>query len=170
MVVGVTLWGKQWQGKTILARSDNAAVVAIVKSGSSKDNMAMELVQPIFCLGIEFDIMLTIEHVPGIDNKAADALSRQSFLRKGIFNPEVLPVGSKKIPDLPYGRGVQPHSGVRIYSLPVCVIFGKTRPEAPYLKSIFISYPPPSHSGRNGRLILSAFPSSTLHIFRYQAV
>ena len=36
VVVGVALWGKQWQGKTILARSDNAAVVAIVKSGSSR--------------------------------------------------------------------------------------------------------------------------------------
>ena len=84
--------------------------------------------------------------------------------RTRIFNPEVLPVGSRKIPDLLYGRGVQPHSGVRIYSLPVCVIFGKTRPEAPYVKSIFISYPPPSHSGRNGRPISSAFPLSTHYI------
>ena len=90
VVVGVALWGKQWQGKTILARSDNAAVVAIVKSGSSKDNMAMELVRNLFFVLVEFNILLTIEHVSGIDNKAADALSRENLAQFHLQVPTAL--------------------------------------------------------------------------------
>ena len=37
IVVSAVIWGPKWKGKTILARCDNAAVVAIVNSGTSKN-------------------------------------------------------------------------------------------------------------------------------------
>lgn len=37
IVLATAIWEKQWIGKTVLAQCDNAAVVAIIYSGSSKD-------------------------------------------------------------------------------------------------------------------------------------
>ena len=37
IVLAMAIWGHQWSGKTVHARCDNAAVVEIVNSGSSKD-------------------------------------------------------------------------------------------------------------------------------------
>ncbi len=36
IVVSALVWGSSWRGKTVLSRCDNAAVVAIINSGSSK--------------------------------------------------------------------------------------------------------------------------------------
>ena len=36
VVAVVATWGRKWQGHTILARTDNAAVVAIIRSGPAK--------------------------------------------------------------------------------------------------------------------------------------
>ena len=45
IVVACAIWGPLWRGKTILCRCDNAAVVAIVRSGSPKNNLAMHLMR-----------------------------------------------------------------------------------------------------------------------------
>ena len=47
IVNGLALWGKQWHGKTInwKWKCDNAAAVAIVNSGKSKDDRAMHLMR-----------------------------------------------------------------------------------------------------------------------------
>ena len=45
IVMGVALWGRQWQGGSVVCRCDNAAVVAILKSGWCKDNLVMHLLQ-----------------------------------------------------------------------------------------------------------------------------
>ena len=36
-IVACCVWGRQWQGKTVRVRCDNAAVVAILRSGWSKN-------------------------------------------------------------------------------------------------------------------------------------
>ena len=43
IVMATALWGQRWCGKTVLFRCDNAAVVAIVRSGSCKDSVASRL-------------------------------------------------------------------------------------------------------------------------------
>ena len=80
VVTSIAIWGKLWPGKTIHCRCtcDNAAVVAIVRSGSSKDNFVMELIRNLFFVLAEFNVLLTIDHVPGVENGAADALSRNN--------------------------------------------------------------------------------------------
>ena len=37
IVVAAALWGESWSGKSVQVRSDNAAVVAVTNSGSSRD-------------------------------------------------------------------------------------------------------------------------------------
>ena len=36
IVIGAALWGEQWRGQTVRCLCDNAAVVAVILSGSSE--------------------------------------------------------------------------------------------------------------------------------------
>ena len=75
IVVAVASWGKAWQGKAVLARCDNMAVVAIVNNGSSKEAEAMHLRRCLSFLEAKWAIHLWAEHVRGVDNEVADLLS-----------------------------------------------------------------------------------------------
>ena len=98
VVVAVAMWGKQWQGRNIRCRCDNAAVVAILNTGSSKEERAMHLMRSLFFVQAMFDISLFGEHIPGAENGPADALSRgdaRSFLsqvRSARHEPTVVRV------------------------------------------------------------------------------
>ncbi len=96
IVVAVAVWGKAWQGKAVVARCDNMAVVAIVNTGSSREAEAMHLRRCLAFLEAKWAIQLWAEHVKGVDNEVADALSRNR--RDLVFqlcpqmtqNPEVV--------------------------------------------------------------------------------
>ena len=45
IVVGCAVWGNNWRGKTLRCQCDNAAVVAIVRSGTSKPPLVMHLMR-----------------------------------------------------------------------------------------------------------------------------
>ena len=47
-VAACAVWEHLWKGRTICCLSDNATVVAIIKSGSSMEQIAMPLVQCLF--------------------------------------------------------------------------------------------------------------------------
>ena len=80
IVVAATLWGSRWRGKTVQCRTDNAAVVAIVNSGRSKrSDIAMHLMRSLFFIMAKFDLTIFATHVPGRENGAADALSRDNL-------------------------------------------------------------------------------------------
>ncbi len=63
----------------IQVRCDNAAVVAILRSGTSKDKLAMHLVRCLAFFKAEFGFTIVAEHLPGRLNIAADALSRDKL-------------------------------------------------------------------------------------------
>ena len=60
------------------AQCDNAAVVAIINSGNSKDREAMHLCQCSSFITAKFNINLFASHIRGSDNTLADALSRKN--------------------------------------------------------------------------------------------
>ena len=80
IVLGVAIWGSQWTGLSVRCRCDNAAVVAIINSGTSKDERAMHLMRCLFFFLAKFRVTLVGEHIPGKHNQAADALSRNDHL------------------------------------------------------------------------------------------
>ena len=80
IVMSVAVWGHRWQGKCVRCRCDNAAVVAIIRKGSSKEPRVMHLMRSLFFFLASYDITLWSVHVPGILNGAADALSRNDHL------------------------------------------------------------------------------------------
>ena len=79
IVVAAVEWGPRWRGKTILARCDNAAVVAIVNSGSSKNPQAMNLMRCLTFLSARLEFRVKAAHIKGIHNTLADALSRDNL-------------------------------------------------------------------------------------------
>ncbi len=78
--MAVAVWGHLWKGATVSCRCDNMAVVAIVNSGRSKMDRAMHLMRCLSFFLARWDVSLICQHIPGIDNGTADALSRDSLL------------------------------------------------------------------------------------------
>ncbi len=64
---------------TMLCRRDNMAVVAIINSGRSRIDKAMHLMRCLSFFLARWDVVLVCKHIPGTDNGAADALSRNSL-------------------------------------------------------------------------------------------
>ena len=78
IVIAATIWGKRWSKKTIIAQCDNAAVVAIINSGTSKDCEAMHLMRCLAFISAKYEFSLFATHISGVSNVLADALSRNN--------------------------------------------------------------------------------------------
>ena len=57
IVTSCAIWGSNWRGKTIKCTCDNAAVLAIINSGRSKENLAMHLMRCLSFFLAHFDII-----------------------------------------------------------------------------------------------------------------
>ena len=96
VVMAIALWGAQWQATTVLVRSDNTSVVAALTSGSAKDPLLMNLLRCLHFYLAHFDIHLVARHLAGVENTAADALSRDNltvfFQCQPLANPSPSPL------------------------------------------------------------------------------
>ncbi len=98
IVVAAAVWGRQWRGLTILARCDNMAVVATIRSGSCKEAHAMHLRRCLAFLEASNAFILVSEHIKGEDNVVADALSRDrlslahSLMQEASAEAELVPL------------------------------------------------------------------------------
>ena len=88
IVLVLALWGHRWAGKLVRCRCDNAAVVALINSGTSKCEMAMHLLRSAFIFLAMHDVTLWAVHIPGVENESADALSRNNHSLFLFQNPE----------------------------------------------------------------------------------
>lgn len=79
IVVAAAVWGREWKGRTVCCRCDNAAVVAILRSNSSKHPLAMHLLRCLSFFVAHYQLYLDAVHLPGRCNEAADALSRDNL-------------------------------------------------------------------------------------------
>ena len=72
--------GKTVEGYVaIQCRCDNAAVVAIINSGRSKDALVMHLMRCLFFFQAVFSLSLHAVHLPGKSNVKADCLARDNL-------------------------------------------------------------------------------------------
>ena len=76
VVAGAALWGKHWENKRIVVRSDNSAAVDALNNRSASDTTLSYLLQCLFFFEAYFQFDHVAKHVAGRDNVAADALSR----------------------------------------------------------------------------------------------
>ena len=76
LVIAAHLWGSLWARKHVLFRSDNEAVVAILTTRTSKVPALMHLLRDLLLSAARWGFTFTAAHVPGVENKIADAISR----------------------------------------------------------------------------------------------
>jgi hypothetical protein len=72
----------------VLVKSDNMAVVAVLKSGACQDQSLMHLMRCLHFFAAFYQLQVTAAHVPGKDNVAADALSRNDYTRFSSVVPQ----------------------------------------------------------------------------------
>ena len=75
-MIAAHLWRSWWARKHVLFRSDNEAVVAILTTRTSKVPALMHLLRDLLLSGARWGFTFTAAHVPGVENKIADAISR----------------------------------------------------------------------------------------------
>ena len=76
VVIAGHVWGPQWCKRHVLFRSDNEAVVHMLNSRTSKIPCLMHLLRNLLFSAACHSFSFSAEHVPGVNNQLADALSR----------------------------------------------------------------------------------------------
>ena len=76
IVISCAVWGPTLQQKSLEVQCDNTGAVSAINKGSSKDKTAMHLLRCLWFFAALFQIRIIATHIPGIDNVAADMLSR----------------------------------------------------------------------------------------------
>lgn len=76
VVIAAVVWGHAWSGHSVRFQSDNTAVVALLNSGSSRDDELMHLMRCLVFVMAKFNFTVSASHIRGDHNVLADALSR----------------------------------------------------------------------------------------------
>ena len=75
VTMALALWGPLFKGKCLLLHCDNASVVHIMAKASTHSKTMMALVRTFTLLSIQHNIHVYIQHIAGVNNEIADALS-----------------------------------------------------------------------------------------------
>jgi putative aminopeptidase FrvX len=92
-------WGDQWRGKRIRFFNDCEPIVHAVTKGTSRSPLLMTLIRQLFFVAAEHEFEFRVEHIRGVTNNAADALSRLDQVRFRSISPGA--DHSPTIPSLP---------------------------------------------------------------------
>ena len=69
---------------------DNLAVVSILNKQFAKDPLLSHLLRCLFFFSAFYKFHFSVEHIPGISNTAANALSRSNIHLFSLLVPQVL--------------------------------------------------------------------------------
>ena len=76
VTMALVLWGPQLAGKLLLFHCDNASVVHIMAKASLHSKTMMALVHTFTLLAMQHHVHIKVQHIAGLNNEVADALSR----------------------------------------------------------------------------------------------
>ena len=98
LVLATALWGFEWSGSRVCFFSDNQAVVMALSSLSARDPELSHLLRCLFLFKAKFHFEFHAQHIAGVRNTAADALSRNKLPLFRSLCPQALPHPTE-IPD-----------------------------------------------------------------------
>lgn len=73
------LWADKWTRKNMLVFCDNEATVNIINKGRSSVLFINRFIRRLTWISVMNNFTIKATHVPGLDNKIADSLSRFNF-------------------------------------------------------------------------------------------
>ena len=79
IIVAACIWGHKWSRCKVIAKCDNTAVVVVLNSFYSKDNVLMQLMRCLFFIEAVNSFQIQGQHIPGSLNGLADNLSRNKL-------------------------------------------------------------------------------------------
>ena len=94
IAVAASLWGHQWSAKQVEFRSDNTAVVEVLRSDTSHNSNLMVLLRHLSLLAARHSFAFTARHVPGKSNAIDDAISRFEFQQFRLLAPYASPTAT----------------------------------------------------------------------------
>ena len=89
VVIAAAVWGHQWQGCHVCFHSDNMAVDSVLVNQAAKDELMNHLLCTLFFYVAYYKFCFSAEHVPGVLNVAADALSQNNITLFSHLVPQV---------------------------------------------------------------------------------
>ena len=93
VVVATAVWGQYWTGQYVYFHSDNMGVVSVLQSRTAETEFQMHLLHCFSLYCSIFKFSYSAVHIPGCQNTAADALSRNdltTFLSLVPQTPQVI--------------------------------------------------------------------------------
>ena len=100
IVLAAHVWGHLWVKKHILFRSDNDAVVHILNTRTSRVPCLMRLLRSLLFSAARHSFSFSSQHVPGVSNQLADALSRFNWQEFRRLAPDAQPLPTLVPPEL----------------------------------------------------------------------
>jgi hypothetical protein len=76
ILVGVRLWGAQWNGKKLVVYPDNFAVVDVINTSRTRVDFLASCLRELWFYVSSYCFELRAVHLPGVENRLADNLSR----------------------------------------------------------------------------------------------
>lgn len=89
VVIAAALWGSSWYHQCVRFQSDNMAVVDLLRSRTSGNPLLMHLLRCLVFYAATYSFDFVAEHIPGIHNTAADALSRNNLILFSSLPPQI---------------------------------------------------------------------------------
>jgi hypothetical protein len=86
IVVSLKMWGKDFMGKKIVVYCDNEASVTVLNTGFSRDMLMQSCLSEICYLAAVHGFEVRSRHIVGVENRAADYLSRWHSNYKNTVN------------------------------------------------------------------------------------
>ena len=83
------LWGPVWAGHHVQFHVGNMAVVAVIQNLNAKDGRLGHLLRCLYFYVAFYCFNFSAAHIPGVQNTAADALSRGNSSRFHSLFPQV---------------------------------------------------------------------------------
>ena len=89
IVVAAAMWGPCWNHKCVCFRTDNMAVVEVLRTCTARDPLLMHLTRCLVFYAELYHFDFISEHLPGTHNTAADALSRNNLTLFHSLTPQI---------------------------------------------------------------------------------
>ena len=90
VVVSIKLWGHFWRNLNIQIYCDNMTAVLAINSGASRSGFIASCLRELWFWCAKYEILLRACHLPGVENRISDWLSRwhldPSFYSDKFFN------------------------------------------------------------------------------------